>query len=55
MNTARAELGAVKLEELRFDKRYGRLPPASTLGLRRRRCLIPIMATPDLQGTKAPA
>ena len=27
MNTARAELGAVKLEELRFDNRYGRLPP----------------------------
>ena len=28
MNIARAELGAVKLEELRFDNRYGRLPPA---------------------------
>ena len=28
MNTARAELGAVRLEELRFDNRYGRLPPA---------------------------
>lgn len=28
MNTARAELGAVKLEELRFDNRFGRLPPA---------------------------
>src|ERR1017187_3428974 len=28
VNTARAELGAVKLEELRFDNRYGRLPPA---------------------------
>ncbi len=28
MNTARAELGAVGLEELRFDNRYGRLPPA---------------------------
>ena len=27
MNTARAELGAVRLEELRFDNRYGRLPP----------------------------
>lgn len=27
MNTARAELGAVKLEELRFDNRYARLPP----------------------------
>ena len=27
MNIARAELGAVKLEELRFDNRYGRLPP----------------------------
>ena len=26
MNTARAELGAVRLEELRFDNRYGRLP-----------------------------
>ena len=28
MNIARAELGAVRLEELRFDNRYGRLPPA---------------------------
>ncbi len=28
MNTARAELGAVTLEELRFDNRYGRLPQA---------------------------
>ena len=28
MNIAGAELGAVKLEELRFDNRYGRLPPA---------------------------
>jgi hypothetical protein len=28
VNTARAELGAVKLEELRFDNRFGRLPPA---------------------------
>ena len=28
MNTARAELGAVRLEELRFDNRYGLLPPA---------------------------
>jgi serine/tyrosine/threonine adenylyltransferase len=28
VNTARAELGAVRLEELRFDNRYGRLPPA---------------------------
>jgi len=28
VNIARAELGAVKLEELRFDNRYGRLPPA---------------------------
>ncbi|TSA14094.1 MAG: YdiU family protein [Betaproteobacteria bacterium] len=28
MNTARAELGASKLEELRFDNSYGRLPPA---------------------------
>ena len=27
MNIARAELGAVRLEELRFDNRYGRLPP----------------------------
>ena len=27
MNTARAELGAVTLEQLRFDNRYGRLPP----------------------------
>jgi serine/tyrosine/threonine adenylyltransferase len=27
VNTARAELGAVRLEELRFDNRYGRLPP----------------------------
>lgn len=27
MNTARAELGAVRLEELRFDNCYGRLPP----------------------------
>ncbi|MHB8667516.1 MAG: protein adenylyltransferase SelO [Burkholderiales bacterium] len=26
MNTARAELGAVRLEELRFDNSYGRLP-----------------------------
>ena len=28
MNIGRAELGAVRLEELRFDNRYGRLPPA---------------------------
>jgi serine/tyrosine/threonine adenylyltransferase len=28
VNTARAGLGAVKLEDLRFDNRYGRLPPA---------------------------
>jgi uncharacterized protein YdiU (UPF0061 family) len=28
VNIARAELGAVKLEQLRFDNRYGRLPPA---------------------------
>ena len=28
MNTARTELGAVRLEELRFDNRYGLLPPA---------------------------
>ena len=28
MNIARAELGATRLEELRFDNRYGRLPPA---------------------------
>ena len=28
MNTARAELGAVTLEQLRFDNRYGTLPPA---------------------------
>jgi len=28
VNTARAELGASKLEELRFDNSYGRLPPA---------------------------
>jgi uncharacterized protein YdiU (UPF0061 family) len=28
VNIARAELGAVRLEELRFDNRYGRLPPA---------------------------
>jgi len=28
VNTARAELGAVRLEALRFDNRYGRLPPA---------------------------
>jgi len=28
VNTARAELGAVRLEELRFDNRYGLLPPA---------------------------
>ena len=28
MNIARAELGAVRLEELRFDNSYGRLPPA---------------------------
>jgi len=27
VNIARAELGAVRLEELRFDNRYGRLPP----------------------------
>ena len=27
MNTARAELGAARLEELQFDNRYGRLPP----------------------------
>jgi len=27
VNTARAELGAVRLEELRFDNRYGLLPP----------------------------
>jgi len=28
VNIAKAELGAVILEELRFDNRYGRLPPA---------------------------
>ena len=27
MNIAKAELGAARLEELRFDNRYGRLPP----------------------------
>jgi len=28
VNTARAEPGAVRLEELRFDNRCGRMPPA---------------------------